>query len=299
MNPSKEWECSKCPKKFKTNKNLTMHLDLHDYGAKVKCEVWGKVSQNGPALNAHLARFHANRERPSCDTCHRVFSSFSYLRRHMDTTHSTKERPRLPCTFPGCEKTYLNKGDVAKHVKLEHAQNLVRFPCTLCGKDFKTRGELKQHIPTHTTEKPYVCATCGRGFAHNGVMKRHEMTHLEKSTRHVSKCHVCPQTFLSRITLQQHIRVVHENQRNYPCLFCDQRFSKSSNLKGHVEAKHAAKEERIHSCDKCEYKTHSKPYLAAHRIRHNATKHGCYFCGKRCITLMELVSHFRVHTLEQ
>ncbi|OXA44636.1 PR domain zinc finger protein 4 [Folsomia candida] len=113
---------------------------------------------------------------------------------------------------------------------------------------FKTRIELEAHIPTHRTEQRYHCTTCLRGFARKEHMKLHEATHLEQSARDVLQCDVCPRTFLSKLGRQLHIRAAHENQRNYPCTFCDKRFSQTSNLKHHVEAKHFANKEQ--SCEK-------------------------------------------------
>ncbi|XP_035712182.1 zinc finger protein 135-like isoform X2 [Folsomia candida] len=295
MKPGKRWECSKCSKTFHTCQDLTRHVVTHDPHAKVKCEVCGKFCKNQHALSLHVSRLHTNRKRPSCDTCHRVFFDLFTLRQHIGTVHSTKERPRLACGVSGCAKTYLDKRSLGQHLRKEHAENPVRFPCTLCGMDFKSRTELTQHIPTHTTEKPYKCTTCGKSFARRGDMKSHE-----KSRRHVSKCHVCPQTFFSRHGLQYHVRVVHENQRNYPCTFCDMKFSQSLTLKRHVEAKHAAnKDLKIYSCEKCEFKSKSKNNLASHRMRHNPARIGCYFCAKRFFRFNELVPHCRVHTLEK
>ncbi|OXA44481.1 hypothetical protein Fcan01_20862 [Folsomia candida] len=222
-------------------------------------------------------RMYNNRERPSCDTCHRMFFNSAKLRQHIDTVHSTKKRRRLPCTVPGCEKTFLHKGNVVRHVRTDHAQNPVRYPCTLCGKEFKLRCHLENHILTHTTEKHYKCATCGKSFAQMGHLKDHEKTHLDKSARDMSNCHVCHENFLSKLGLQRHIRVVHENWRNYPCTFCDKRFSCSSHLKDHVEARHVTNKELIRSCDKCEYKSYSKHNLANHRKRHNAANHRTTF----------------------
>ncbi|XP_035712330.1 zinc finger protein 333 isoform X2 [Folsomia candida] len=276
--PEKKWECSKCSKRFKTRTELNRHLATHDPNARVKCKICGKLTKS---LASHMWGLHSNRERPMCDTCHRVFATFPSLRQHIDTVHSTKDRPRFPCTFPGCEKSYLFKNDVSKHVRAEHAENPVRFPCSLCGKEFKSRGDLEHHIPTHTTEKPYNCATYGKGFVKKGKMKRHENTHLEIFTRAVSHCHICLQTFLGRNGLQNHIRFVHENRRDYPCTFCDKRCSTSSNLRRHVESRHAKKEDPIYSCDKCEYTTHVKSNLVMHARRHSTANHECYFCRRK------------------
>ncbi|XP_035712232.1 gastrula zinc finger protein XlCGF8.2DB-like isoform X2 [Folsomia candida] len=198
QNPEKKRKCPKCSKTFKTGYDLTNHIVRHDPNAKVKCQVCGLIYKNRLALSSHMWHIHRTRELPRCDTCNRVFSTVQNLRVHTDTVHSTRERLRLPCTFPGCEKTFLHKHHVARHVRTNHAENPVRFPCTLCRKEFKTRVELEGHILTHTTEKPHTCTTCGRRFAHKSHMRSHEVTHLEKATRHREKCSICCRTFLPR-----------------------------------------------------------------------------------------------------
>lgn len=266
-----------------------------------------------------MSRFQSNRTRPSCDTCHQTFSRLSTLRRHIRSAHITKERPRFPCTLPECEKTYLNKDHLSRHVNFEHAVNPARFRCALCGMGVNRKELLERHIPTHTTEKPYSCATCGKSFTEKSRVKSHEVnrrdsvnkietlptcmlilqkTHLEKSNRLMAKCPLCPKTFFTRDGLQKHIRVGHANRRDYPCISCDKRFSSSSHLKRHVEARHVNDKKLIYSCDKCDYKSHSSDNFASHRVRHNPAKHGCYFCGKKFFQSYELACHFRVHTME-
>ncbi|XP_035711565.1 gastrula zinc finger protein XlCGF8.2DB-like [Folsomia candida] len=301
MKPVNKWECPKCSKTLATKAILTTHLATHDPDAKVKCQICGKISKTPASLAAHMWSVHSDRERPRCATCDQVFSSVRAMRAHTEIAHRKKERPRFPCTFPGCEKSYLYKGHVVKHVQTKHAENPVRFPCTLCGKEFKTRTELVPQISTHTTEKPHNCATCGKGFARMGDMKVHAETHLEKSTRDVLQCHVCCRTFLSRHGLQNHIQVQHGNQRKFPCHLCGTILSTSSSLKRHIEAKHAANRELPHSCDKCEYRSYSKVNLANHVKSHDvANWRECYFCKKKYVTFPGLVKHCsRVHCLEK
>ncbi|XP_035713529.1 zinc finger protein 708-like [Folsomia candida] len=163
LTTGKKWECAQCSKQFKSNKYLTRHMVTHDPDAKVTCEDCSKTFKNRRVLSSHKWYIHTNRKIPRCDTCHRVFATPAILQRHIDTTHITEEGPPFPCKFRGCEETYLHEDDLLEHVKTGHAKNPVRFPCTFCGKEFKTRVQLEAHIPTHsrTKKKEYKCATCG------------------------------------------------------------------------------------------------------------------------------------------
>ncbi|OXA47681.1 gastrula zinc finger protein XlCGF8.2DB [Folsomia candida] len=294
------WTCSKCLKTFDTKANLKYHMFSHDVFAKVKCEVCGKVLKNPVILSQHIKLHDTKRDRPSCDICQRIFSTPANLRTHIRTVHNRTKRPRFPFEFPDCDKSYLSKGDVLKHIKSEHSENPTRFPCTLCGKEFKLTTNLERHISSHTTEKAFVCSTCGRSFAHSITLKRHKATNSEKSTRWTVKCELCNHVSLRRAHLQSHIQAVHENQRNYPCTFCDQRFSTLVIMRRHVEARHTGNSERIHSCDKCKFLSHSKISLYQHARRHNLVKRQkCCFCKKQFFYFWELVIHCRRHTLEQ
>ncbi|XP_035712276.1 zinc finger protein 708-like [Folsomia candida] len=292
--------CPTCSKTCTTKQNLNHHMVTHDADAKVKCKICGKILKNPLTLSAHIKMVHTDRVRTSCDICHRVGSTPWNLRLHLATAHSTEERPRFPCGFLDCDRSYLTKGDLSKHIRAEHAENPVRFPCTLCGKEFKSRQNLTTHIATHTTEKAHTCSTCGRGFGDWAAMKRHEVTHLEKCTRKIFKCELCPQTSSSRGNLRTHVQSVHEKQRNHPFAFCDKRFSTLINMRTHVERTHPTNTVKIRSCDKSEYKSHSKVNFARHEKRHNSTnRRECYFCGRQLVSFTNLVKHFRFHTLEQ
>ena len=47
-----------------------------------------------------------------------------------------------------------------------------RFVCQLCGKGFKAKWNLSQHMPVHTGEKNYVCG-CGKKFTQSGSLYKH------------------------------------------------------------------------------------------------------------------------------
>ncbi|RLV91057.1 Transcriptional regulator CRZ2 [Spathaspora sp. JA1] len=51
------------------------------------------------------------------------------------------------------------------------------FPCEVCNKVFQKHYNLKSHMKTHSTDKPYKCSHCFKTFARSHDKKRHELLH--------------------------------------------------------------------------------------------------------------------------
>ncbi|OXA37370.1 Zinc finger protein 2 [Folsomia candida] len=188
-------------------------------------------------------------------------------------------------------------GSVLKHFKGEHAENPVRFRCTLCVKEFKQKCSLDKHIAVHTTEKCYKCSTCGRSFALRGNLRTHQRIHQDKEEREIFNCQLCPWTCLTQSGVQRHVKTRHGNEKktaSYQCTLCDKALTRSTGVTLHMQANHPTNEMPIHSCEKCGYKSRMKFALTRHvqRVHDRVKRTECYFCGKKFFDFKDLVSHY-------
>lgn len=123
---------------------------------------------------------------------------------------------------------------------------------------------------------------------------------MERSQREVHRCHLCDRILISKRNLNDHIRNVHDNVKNYSCKNCDMKFPTRNHLGRHVDSKHPSRETPLHSCNLCEYKSHSRCNFQRHLQRHDPCekKYSCYFCGKKFRDFSRLRGHIWIHTLE-
>ena len=88
---------------------------------------------------------------------------------------------KSPCTICG---EMIPKRRAAQHYAVKHTANEdKRHKCKFCGKGFVENRKLKDHINTHTGEKPYLCKLCGAAFADKGNHRKHERGHLNHNNR--------------------------------------------------------------------------------------------------------------------
>lgn len=90
---------------------------------------------------------------------------------------------KLPCDV--CGKHYRSKFGLKTHY-LTHTPKesrpvKQRMNCEFCGKWFDNHNGLQRHRRIHTGEKPYCCRYCPKAFAQEGNCKAHERIHTGES----------------------------------------------------------------------------------------------------------------------
>lgn len=88
-----------------------------------------------------------------------------------------------------------------------------------------------QHLFIRKSFRPYKCTLCGKAFREKDKLEQHMRYHSREGCRYT--CHQCNKGFLSSTVLEEHLQM-HLEQRSYSCLFCAESYDRLELLKEHV-----------------------------------------------------------------
>lgn len=91
----------------------------------------------------------------------------------------------ISCTAPGCKKTFRNQSNLDGHFRVDHSEGdlkkFIGFRCKKCKRILGTKQSLKEHLYTHTGQKPYKCyePNCQATFRQSSQLSYHKKIHFE------------------------------------------------------------------------------------------------------------------------
>lgn len=192
----KRHTCHICQMSYLRASVLRRHMTGHTENT-VMCSHCYKVFPNQDLLESHKENDHAKKQ--LCALCGSAFLTNAHLKQHIQQAHPKfSDTQPLTCTFPGCEKKFVQK------------------------------QTFKYHLNSHTGVKPFSCTCCSRQFHSLCNKNVHERV---CSGKVLYKCDTCEKTFSDRCSQQRHIQSQHGGKL-YRCM-CGALFKYSTSLAKH------------------------------------------------------------------
>uniref|UniRef100_A0A8C9SNN2 PR domain zinc finger protein 10 n=1 Tax=Scleropages formosus TaxID=113540 RepID=A0A8C9SNN2_SCLFO len=262
----KNWPCYECNRRFMSSEQLQQHLNMHDDKLDFVSRARGRSRGRG------RKRFGTGR-RPGRPP--------KFMR--LDTPAESSE-----------DKTKVHNNAALQHLFIR--KTFRPFKCSQCGKAFREKDKLDQHLRFHGRDGtcPLTCHVCNKGFLSSAALDDHLHLHAEQRTY---SCLFCTDSFDRLDLLKEHVGI-HVVDGCFSCPTCKKTFTDFIQVKKHVRSFHS---EKIFQCTECDKAFCRPDKLRLHMLRHSDRKDFlCSTCGKQFKRKDKLREHMqRMHNPER
>ncbi|XP_019728256.1 zinc finger protein 131 isoform X2 [Hippocampus comes] len=181
------FQCSKCNRIFKLYYHLKQHMKTH-LGLPKKphvCSHCGKAYTREGALNQHLTSFHFDAEEQAqnqkapkrvhvCEHCKKHFDHFGHFKEHL-----RKHTGEKPYECPDCHERFARNSTLKCHMAAcQNGAGAKKgrkklYECQECSSVFNSWDQFKDHLVSHTGDKPNHCTMCDLWFTDPQELKAH------------------------------------------------------------------------------------------------------------------------------
>lgn len=247
--------CPVCNKQFSSR----LHLRSHSYKVHqmkpVACKICKKLFQSKDKLHVHYRKGHLKMKDGEfvCYSCFQIFPNKSECWRHKKLGCSLKMR-LFTCT--DCNHSFKSEDLLDKHKEEEHIiivpkiemipppdlsflEDIKNTTCHICGRGYTSYHNLKRHVrSSHMDESDNASLISSRNIVTD--MSEHSVSLTDYSISDITAMNIPPR------------RTRNNNcERNYPCLYCDGKFSTNSNRLSHMKTVCRAAPPRV-VCQNCQ-----------------------------------------------
>jgi len=139
-------------------------------GRKYQCTVCGTRFLRKRCLTIHMG-IHTGKKPYSCSLCDMKFRLKPLLQRH-ELCHTGE--------FPQCHLCGGRFVALSVHIRNVHSAASFQHTCSVCKKGFRKACILRQHMLTHSGERPYTCQDCGGRCRTLSHLKTHMASHTKE-----------------------------------------------------------------------------------------------------------------------
>ena len=271
--PGEPYKCPDCPKECNAVWEIRYHINTQHRNKTYDCSRCEFKAKTNSLLSSHIARRHDKKKDHLCPECGKRFGLAYTLKKHIEKVH----------------------------LKLEEKKVAQKFQCDKCDEAFDLKIVLIKHLAhVHDVhqEKSFVCQHCNRAFNGKECLKDHEIQNhpsQEILDSVACSCDVCEIKYDTPETLDDHMKVVHDGQRQRTCDRCPTTWHSHLSLKKHFAVTHRL---LLHPCPECDKVMKLKGVLAQHMQEQHDNKKvfPCEHCGKSFTRRYCLKEHIaRIH----
>ncbi|XP_052895432.1 zinc finger protein 845-like [Anopheles moucheti] len=206
---SKSYACEHCDRTFHTKKRRDVHRTVHD---RTMCQICDK-SVRIRYLKQHIAQIHDTpRKCYMCDLCGKNFTSSLSLDRHIKQHQGIQTIETLQCKH--CDKQLRGKYNMLKHIQRMHQEVGNVYTCDECAHESPNSFALKEHKKRVHSGEQFECEQCGKRFKRKVYLTEHIAALHTRIPLYM--CEFCEATFNSKANYYSHRKIRHAEE--WDCL---------------------------------------------------------------------------------